>query len=104
MLSSSQTFPAPFNFHLGLIERCVVGLVSHADVNRGLSRAFSEAGTRDEPPRTCAWEAIVGFVCLQCTNNDCIIRGVDSSLFTYFKQFKLAMTVNVLELRERNRQ
>ena len=82
-----------------------MGLVSRADVNRGLSRAFSGAGTRDEPSRTCAWEAIVGFVCLQCTNNDCIIRGVDSSLFTYsFKQFKLAMTVNVLELRERNRQ
>ena len=104
MLSSSQTFPAQLNFHLGLIERCVVGLVSHADVNRGLSRTLSGAGTRDEPPRTCAWEAIVGFVWLQCTNNDCIIRGVDSSLFTYFKQFKLAMTVNVLELRERNRQ
>ena len=82
-----------------------MGLVSHADVNRGLSRALSGAGTRDEPPRTCAWEAIVGFVWLQCTNNDCIIRGVDSLLFTYsFKQFKLAMTVNVLELKERNRQ
>ena len=81
-----------------------MGLVSHADVNRGLSRAFSGAETRYEPSRTFAREAIVGFVCLQCTNNDCIIRGVDSLLFTYFKQFKLAMTVNVLELRERNRQ
>ena len=67
----------------------------------GLSRAFSGAETRDEPSRTFAREAIVGFVCLQCTNNDCIIRGVDSSLFTYFK---LAITVNVLKLKERNRQ
>ena len=82
-----------------------MGLISHGDVNRGLSRAFSGAGTRDQPSRTCAREAIVGFVCLQCTNNDCIMQGVDSLLFTYsFKQFKLAMTVNVLELRERNRQ
>ena len=81
-----------------------MGLISHADVNRGFSRAFSGAGTRDQLSRTCAREAIVGFVCLQCTNNDCIIQGVDSLLFTYFKQFKLAMTVNVLELKERNRQ
>ena len=87
-----------------MIERCVVGLVSHAD-KIGVYHALLVGQERvTNPPRTCAWEAILGFVWLQCTNNDCIIRGVDSSLFTYFKQFKLAMTVNVLELRERNRQ
>ena len=68
---------------------CGVSFPRRCTVNRGLSRALSGAGTRDEP---------------HLFANDCIIRGVDSSLFTYFKQFKLAMTVNVLELKERNRQ
>ena len=46
---------------------------------------------RDEPPRPCAWEAIVVSACLQCTNNDCIKRGINSLLFIYLKQFKLSI-------------
>ena len=67
-------FPGLVKFYLGLIETCVVGLVSHADVS-----PLSWAGARDEPPRTSAWETIVGFA------SSCIIRGVNSSLFIYFK-------------------
>ena len=40
----------------------LVILASHADVLRGSSRVpapISRAGTRDEPLRTSAWEAIV---------------------------------------------
>ena len=35
--------PGAVKFYFGLIERCVMGLVSHADVNRGLSRVLSGA-------------------------------------------------------------
>ena len=47
------------DFHLGLTE-----ITSQADVDRGLSRLLCGAGTRDEPPRTSAWEAIFGFACI----------------------------------------
>ena len=64
-----------------------MGLASHADVLRGSSRVPAPvrgAGTRDEPLRTSAWEAIESIPCEQWLlpwTNHCS-QGIESRILS----------------------